>query len=74
MSLFIVAAASGPLTKKGAFCGDDKTYLSYKVVCLFGFCCAFSDLNQNRNEALAAGVSSSAPFLWFICSPSLCSD
>lgn len=34
MSQFIVAAASGSLTKKGAFCGDDKTYLSYKVVCV----------------------------------------
>lgn len=36
MSQFILAAASGSLTKKkkGAFCGDDKTYLSYKVVCV----------------------------------------
>lgn len=34
MSLFIVAAASGSLREKGAFCGDDKTYLSYKVVCV----------------------------------------
>lgn len=65
MSLFIVAAASGSLTKKGAFCGDDKTYLSYKVVCLFGFCFAFSDLNQNRNETLVAGILSSASFLFF---------
>lgn len=35
MSLFIVAAASGSLTEEGGFCGDDKTHLSYKVVCLF---------------------------------------
>lgn len=38
MSQFIVAAASGSLTtkkkEKGAFCEDDKTYLSYKVVCV----------------------------------------
>lgn len=34
MSLFIVAAACGSLTEKGAFCGDDKPYLSSKVVCV----------------------------------------
>lgn len=35
-------------------------------MCLFAFCFAFTDLNQNRNATLAAGVSSSPLFLSLI--------